>query len=65
MFKRTTVVNTSNEQEVGADILNKNDRRLEVALDRTNLKLVLTKKTPHQAYYVGTVHGMEFTSTGE
>jgi len=62
---RTKVIRTDTDSEVGADILSKNDRRLEVALDGTHTKLTLFKDTPHQIHYVGTLHGMEFTSKGD
>lgn len=64
-LKRTTVTRTDNDINVGADILSKSDRRLEAVVDGTNMKLVLTKSTPHQKHYVGNLHGIEFTSTGE
>lgn len=64
-LKRTTVIRTDNDAAAGADVLSKSDRRLEVALDGTSFKLVLSKNTPHQRHYVGNLHGIEFTSTGE
>ena len=62
---RTTVIRTDNDVAVSADILNRSDRRLEVVLAGSDLKLVLTKNTPHQRVYVGNAGGMEFTSTGD
>ncbi len=62
---RTTVICTNNDAEVGADVLSKTSRRLEVALDGTTLKLIMTKTTPHQRHYIGGQHGMEFTSQGD
>lgn len=62
---RTTVTCTDTSNTVGADILNKSDRRLEVALDGTTIKLVLTKKTPQDKLYVGSKNRLEFISSGK
>lgn len=62
---RTTITCTDTEQTMGADILDKNDRRLTVAIDETYIKIVLYKDTPTQRVYVGKKSGLEFTSTGD
>ncbi|KKN24849.1 hypothetical protein LCGC14_0890890 [marine sediment metagenome] len=61
---RTTVTCTDTNQTMGADILNKSDRRLTVAVDGTEMSIALTKRDPYDKYYVGTAAGFEFTSTG-
>ena len=62
---RTTITNTETEVTADADILEKNDRRMKVAFDGTHLALELYKATPQSKVYVGHLHGMEFTSTGD
>ena len=64
-MERTTIINTETEVSAGADILSKSDRVLKVALDGTEIPLTLHKSSPHAAVYVGHLHSMEFTSTGE
>ena len=64
MTQRTTVTRTDNDSIVGADVLEKSDRRLKVALDGTQITLTLRKDTPQKAVYVGSLHGLKFTSTG-
>lgn len=62
---RTTVTCTNTDQTVGADILEKSGRRLKIAVDGTKSSMLLTKKDPNDRYYVGTLAGFEFTSTGD
>lgn len=61
---RTNVTCTSTESIVGADILDRNDRYLKVALDGATIALELFKDTPNTRIYVGYMFGMEFTSEG-
>jgi hypothetical protein len=61
----TTVICTDNDKKSAADILEKKDRKLVVVLSNTTIKITLHKDTPHDAVYIGRLHGMEFTSTGE
>lgn len=61
---RTNVTCTDTESTVGADILNKNDRYLKVALDGATVAIELYKNTPSARIYVGFMFGMEFTSEG-
>ena len=62
---RTEIFCVDNGQTALADILHKNDRRLEVAIIGTNTPIVLFKKTPVDKVYLGRYAGLEFTSTGE
>ena len=62
---RTTITCTDTDQVMGADVLDKTGRRLKVAVDGSNMSITLTKKDPHDRYYIGTAAGYEFTSTGE
>jgi len=48
-----------------ADVLDKTSRRLKVAVDGSDMSITLTKKDPHDRYYIGTAAGYEFTSTGD
>ena len=45
--------------------MKKSDKFLEVAVEGTNTKVTLKKKTPVDKIYIGRMAGLEFTSTGE
>lgn len=62
---RTEVTCTDTDTTVGADILSKSDRVLKVVADGSTMSITLYKKTPTSTLYIGSVAGMEFTSTGE
>lgn len=62
---KTEVTCTDTDQVMGADVLDKSSRRLKVAVDGSNMSITLTKKDPHDRYYIGSAAGFEFTSTGE
>lgn len=62
---RTTVTCTDTDSIVGADILSQTDKRLEVAVDGTDFKLSMFKRTPSEKLYIGNLGGLEFTSTGD
>lgn len=61
---RTEVTCTDTGSIVGADILDKSDRHLKVALDGATIALELYKDTPNTRVYIGHMFGMEFTSEG-
>ena len=63
--QRTKVMNTETEIEIGADILHKTDTFLKVALDGTNMSVMLYKNAPSDRVYVGQRGPLELTSTGE
>lgn len=62
---RTKVTCIDTGTTIGADILSRTDRRLEVAVDGTAFKLKLSKRTPSDKLYVGHMSALEFTSTGD
>lgn len=62
---RTFVTCTDTDSTVGADVLEKSDRYIKVALDGATIALKLFKDTPTTRVYVGCMFGMEFTTTGE
>ena len=64
-MERTKIINTANGKTAGADVIQKTDRRLIVILDNSTLRVEMTKNSPHDKNYVGSLHGMEFTSTGD
>jgi hypothetical protein len=64
-MKKTKVTCIDTEKTLDADILKKSSKLLEVAVEGSNLKLKLTKKTPDEKIYIGQLSGLEFTSTGE
>ena len=62
---KTIITCLDNGQTATADILNKNDRRLEVVITGSTTPIVLFKKTPVDKIYMGRFAGLEFTSTGD
>ena len=61
---RTKVTCTDTGSTVGADVLERSDKRLKVALDGATIAIELYKDTPNARIYVGHMFGMEFTSEG-
>ena len=56
---------TDNNKTLKASVMKKSDRFLEVVVEGTNTKVILSKKTPVDKVYIGRMAGLEFTSTGE
>ncbi len=61
-MKKTSIKNIETGISKNCDILRKNENILEVVIEETNIKLVLTKKNN---IYVGKFKEMEFISTGD
>lgn len=61
----TNITCTDTERTVKADVLEMSPMRMKVALQGTDITLILNKKTPASKYYIGQSNGMEFTSTGQ
>lgn len=62
---RTTVTCIDSDITVEADVLDKSDRYLKVAMDGTTTAIELYKDTPNARIYIGYMFGMEFTSEGD
>ena len=58
---KTTIRNLETNIEKKCDILNKNDKILEVVIENTTIKLILFKKNK---LYVGRFKDLEFVSNG-
>ena len=58
---KTTIKNIETNISKKCDILKKNDKKLEIVIENTTIKLVLFKKND---LYVGNYKEMEFVSTG-
>lgn len=58
-----SVVSTATDKTVTADILKRSDKSIRVALRGTDIVLNLTR-TDVRRPYVGTRHGLEFTTFG-
>ena len=58
---KTTIRNLETNIEKKCDILNKNDKILEVVIENTTIKLTLFKKN---TLYVGRFEDLEFVSNG-
>jgi len=58
---KTTIRNLETNIEKKCDILNKNDKILEVVIENTTIKLTLFKKNN---LYVGRFKDLEFVSNG-
>ena len=65
MIELVEITCTDNDKTLKASILKKSDKFLEVAVEGTNTKVTLKKKTPVDKIYIGKMAGLEFTSTGE
>ena len=63
-FEQVMVHCTDKDQDVKADVLNKSDYALKVALVGTKIVINL-KRADLKKQYVGDLHNMEFTSTGD
>ncbi len=60
---RVKVVNTNNGRTVEADVLQRSDKRLRVALVGTAITLTMTRDDIRRPF-VGSMNGLEFTSVG-
>ena len=56
---------TDYNKTLKASVMKKSDRFLEVVVEGTNSKVILSKKTPVDKVYIGRMAGLEFTATGE
>lgn len=52
------------EKDATADILERNDKRIKVVLENTEMTITLTREDTRQPY-VGFAHGLEFETFGE
>ena len=59
---KTTIKNLETNISKKCDILNKNDKKLELVIEGTTIRLTLFKKNN---IYVGKYKEMEFISTGD
>jgi hypothetical protein len=62
-FETCKVHCTDTDKTLTADILKRSDRRLEVSLQGTTTKLIMSR-TELKRPYVGNMSGMEFTTRG-
>jgi hypothetical protein len=53
-----------NNRTLDASVLKKSDRFLEVAVEGTDTKVTLAKKSSDERVYVGHMAGLEFISAG-
>jgi len=60
-MQKTTIKNIESGISKSCDILNKNDKFLEVVIEGTTIKINLKK---HNNQYIGKFKDMEFVSTG-
>ena len=63
-FNQVEVTCTDNDKVVRADVLQKNEKTLKVALVGSNMAILLTRKDTNKPY-VGNFKNLEFVSTGE
>ena len=64
-MEKTTISNTETGVSKKCDILYKNDTRLELVIEETTIKIILTKTNPNDNYYKGKLSNMDFQSKGE
>lgn len=63
-FDKVKVSCPEKETEALADVLSKTDKMMKVAFVGTKISLTLTRSDTKKPY-VGTLHNMEFISTGQ
>ena len=63
-MEKTTISNIETGITKECDIIYKNDKRLEVVIEKTTVKVVLKKNIPSEEFYIGKVSNMDFRSTG-
>ena len=61
-MKKTTLKSIETGKEHKCDVLNKNEKFLEVVLEKTTIKILLKKR---KNFYIGKYKEMEFISTGD
>lgn len=64
-MSRTTVTNSKNDMEFGADIIQQDKMRMKIVIDGTDQSITMEKRAPEKKYYIGNIKGVEFYSTGE
>lgn len=57
------VTNTNNGRTLEADVLQRSDKRLRVALQLTDITITMTRADTNRPY-VGNAAGLEFTTMG-
>ncbi len=62
-MNRVKVTNLNNERSVDADVLQRSDKRMRVALVGTNIVINLTRDDTRRPY-IGSLNGIEFSSQG-
>ena len=60
---KVKVTNISNGRTVDADVLQRSDKRLRVALTGTNITINLTREDVRKPF-IGRTNGLEFSSMG-
>jgi len=65
MMKKTTIENLETGVSKSCDILYKKLLKLEIVIENTTIKVVLTKKDIKDEYYIGKISNMLFRSNGE
>jgi len=64
-MKKTTIKNIETGLVKNCDILYKSQKKLEVVLEDTTIKILLKKSYEGANLYIGKLSNMEFQSTGE
>ncbi len=64
---RTTVImiKDDSDESVGADVLERSDKRIKIALDGSDITLILTRNRAQDKWYTAIKFGMTFQTTGE
>jgi hypothetical protein len=63
-MQQCSVYCVDTDKDALADILERSDKRIKVALVGTNMTLILTRTDVRQPY-IGFAHGLEFETFGE
>ena len=65
LMEKTTIINIETGVSKKCDILFKNNKKLEVVIEDTTIKITLMKKKPLEQYYNGKYLNMDFQSSGK
>ena len=63
-MEKCSVYCINTEKDAVADILERTEKRLKVAMSGTDMTIILTRQDPRQPY-VGFMGGLEFETFGE
>jgi len=64
-MEKTSISNIETGITKNCDIIYKNDKKLELVVEGTTIKIILKKNNPLDQYYKGKISNMDFQSSGD